>query len=269
VETRATLRLTCIDAARDDFPRARERLKSLEAGIRLPALLREIQEAQARLAILSGDLRSIAGWQAHIQTEPAAVSAGQEEREAFTLARLRLAEGKVNEALEILKGRAAEAAANGRLRSQVTALCLEALAYQASSDSPHARGALVEALSLGQVKGLRRLFLDEGRRFAALLQALLASIPQRSLSLYAAALLHSFHTESVEGQVALAPVEPLSPGELRVLRLLVAGLTNREIAQELVLSVNTVKTHLKSIFRKLNARSREEARQAARELRLF
>jgi LuxR family maltose regulon positive regulatory protein len=63
-------------------------------------------------------------------------------------------------------------------------------------------------------------------------------------------------------------IEPLSEQEQRVLRLLGEGLTNPEIAEELVISLNTVKTHIKSIYRKLNLSGRREARQAARHLNL-
>jgi LuxR family maltose regulon positive regulatory protein len=66
----------------------------------------------------------------------------------------------------------------------------------------------------------------------------------------------------------LVLVDPLSHQEMRVLRLLVAGQTNAEIASELVVSTNTVKTHVKSIYSKLNINSREEARAVARELKL-
>ena len=61
----------------------------------------------------------------------------------------------------------------------------------------------------------------------------------------------------------------LSPQEQRVLRLLVAGLTNAAIARELVVSTNTVKTQLKSIYRKLDVSNRDEAREAAAELNLL
>jgi LuxR family transcriptional regulator, maltose regulon positive regulatory protein len=59
-------------------------------------------------------------------------------------------------------------------------------------------------------------------------------------------------------------VEPLSPQEQRVLRLLGAGMSNPEIAEELVISVNTIKTHVQSIYRKLGVSSRREARALAR-----
>jgi LuxR family maltose regulon positive regulatory protein len=64
-------------------------------------------------------------------------------------------------------------------------------------------------------------------------------------------------------------VEPLSLQEQRVLRLFVAGLSKPEIARELVISTNTVKTHLQRIYRKLNVSSRAEARVAAHDYHLL
>jgi LuxR family maltose regulon positive regulatory protein len=61
----------------------------------------------------------------------------------------------------------------------------------------------------------------------------------------------------------------LSAQEQRVLRLLAAGLSNPEIARELVVSTNTIKTQVQSIFRKLNVSNREEAAEIARELKLL
>ncbi len=65
------------------------------------------------------------------------------------------------------------------------------------------------------------------------------------------------------------PYEDLSERELAVLRLLATDLTQREIGQELYVSLNTVKTHVKSIFRKLDVASRPDAVSRARELRLL
>jgi LuxR family maltose regulon positive regulatory protein len=68
---------------------------------------------------------------------------------------------------------------------------------------------------------------------------------------------------------ARAAAEGLSERELMVLRLLATNLTQREIGRELFLSLNTVKSHTRSIFRKLGASSREQAVGRARELELI
>jgi len=70
------------------------------------------------------------------------------------------------------------------------------------------------------------------------------------------------------GQAAPVIIEPLSAREREVLRLLAGMLSTAEVASELYISVNTVKTHLKSIYRKLAATHRGEAVRRARQLHL-
>jgi LuxR family maltose regulon positive regulatory protein len=271
LEVQATIRLAYIFSAKGDTAHAHEFLKSLEAKIQNPALLREIQNAQALLSIRAGDISSLDWWVKIAADKNQNALHLQKERETFTLARLRIAEGKAVEALDLLKDWQEDAAQNGRVRSLVEALCLEALAYHADANLSAAAQPLNQALRLGQAKGFRRLFLDEGTRMATLLQAVLPSLPNRTLNLFATTLLHSFPAEMTShsiGTSSTIQTEALSQQELRVLRLLVAGLSNADIARELVVSTNTVKTHVKSIYRKLTVNSREEAREVARELRL-
>ena len=75
--------------------------------------------------------------------------------------------------------------------------------------------------------------------------------------------------KSIISDLAASIPEPLSERELEVLRLMVAGLSNRDIADMDVVSINTVKTQVKSIFGKLGVHRREDAIAAARELRLL
>jgi LuxR family maltose regulon positive regulatory protein len=92
-------------------------------------------------------------------------------------------------------------------------------------------------------------------------------------------ILHAANTTGSTGsppQLSLPPApvsallaEPLSAQELRVLRLLAAGRSNPEIANELIVSVNTIKAHVQNIFRKLNVNKRVEAVEAARMLQLL
>jgi len=271
LQMQASIRIAKLYSANGDSARARELVKSLEATIKNPVLLREIQNAQALLSIRANDISSLEGWVKIVSIENQNALHVQKEREAFTLARLRIVQGKTDEALDLLQAWKVDSAENGRVRSQVEALILGALAYHADSNSSKANELLIEALTLGHAKGFRRIFLDEGTRIAALLQATLPSLPNRTLSLFATTLLHSFTPETMSIGGATNPkvqVEALSGGELRVLRLLVAGLSNADIARELVVSTNTIKTHVKSIYRKLNVKSREEAREVARELKL-
>ena len=270
LEVQAAVRLAHIHSARGDSSRAHEFLKSVEAKIQKPGLLREIQNVQALLSIRANDT-SLEWWVKLVSTESPSGLHRQKEFEALTLARLQLAEGKSNEALNLLKPWQGDAAQHRRVRSQVEAFCLEALAYYADADLREAERPLIQALAIGQMKGFRRIFLDEGRRMAALLQAIAPSLPNRSLSLFAGVLLQSFSPEITSrggASSSTLQIEALSQQELRVLRLLVAGLSNADMARELVVSANTIKSHVKSIYRKLNVSSRDEARQAARELKL-
>jgi LuxR family maltose regulon positive regulatory protein len=106
---------------------------------------------------------------------------------------------------------------------------------------------------------------------AQLLQTIVPNLGKRSIAMYATLLLRAFSTAR-SGQhsssVSSPLLEPLSAQEQRVLRLLAAGLSNPEIARELVVSPNTIKTQVQSIYRKLNVNSRDEAAEMARQMKL-
>jgi LuxR family transcriptional regulator, maltose regulon positive regulatory protein len=82
-------------------------------------------------------------------------------------------------------------------------------------------------------------------------------------------ILQTFGLDRETPQRVPAHLEPLSRQEQRVLRLLIAELSYPEIARELVVSINTVKTQVSSIYRKLNVHSRREARAIVQQLHLF
>jgi LuxR family maltose regulon positive regulatory protein len=111
------------------------------------------------------------------------------------------------------------------------------------------------------------MFVDEGEPMAGLLRLALREGVEPD---YTGKLLICFSgpTEpSVTGDYAL--VEPLSERELEVLRLIAAGLSNQEIAQELVIAVSTVKSHINHIYGKLGAKSRTQAIAKAQTLGLL
>ena len=280
--TQSELLLAQIEHARGQTAAAQQRLQALTARLRHPGPLREAQSAQARLWLSDGsvDLPAAERWAACLAAEPAAqpgpIFAQQEEREALLLARLRLRQAQPAAALAQLEPWRTDTHAQGRVRAEIEIHIIKALA--GSNDfAPSATAALTRALTLAQPAGFRRLFLDEGQPLASLLPAVLPGLARRPLAAYAAGLLRAL-APSAPGSLGSthtpgappAPLfEPLSPQELRVLRLLVAGLPNAAIARELVVSTNTVKTQLKSIYRKLDVANRDEAREAAAELNLL
>ena len=132
---------------------------------------------------------------------------------------------------------------------------------------------LADALALAQPEGYVRTFVDKGEPIVALLRE---AASQGIAPDYVAKLLTAFHAAPQErGRPEPPPppaqplIEPLSVRELQVLRLVAAGLSNRDIAEALYISVNTVKTHLQRIYGKLGVSSRTAAATKAQELNLL
>src|SRR6266436_4219303 len=151
-------------------------------------------------------------------------------------------QGETSTALLLLERRLAEAQSWERTRSTLEIQVLTALAYFAHKDLLIAKRTLSEALTLAQVEGYQRLFLDEGESLLPVLRAVLLDGQEEPLLTYSRSLLATLaHQEVKQITTPHTPsalfTEPLSPQERRVLRLLAAGRSNPEIAQELIVSV--------------------------------
>jgi LuxR family maltose regulon positive regulatory protein len=194
------------------------------------------------------------------------------EFEHLTLARALMTEGNrdadrsLGAALGLL-GRLRRAAQDGRRNGSVIEIrVVEALAHHRRGDLPGALGSLAGALSLAEPEGYVRTFLDEGAPMAALLAA---AADRGSVSPYLRRLRAGLGTAvSSPERTARAMVEPLSSRERDVLRLLGTDLTGPEIARELVVSLNTVRTHTKNLYMKLGVNDRRAAVRRAHDLDL-
>lgn len=277
VAVHAALLLARVSQARGETQLAQQRTRALAAQIQQPGLRREVLAWQARLACAAGDSEAVHHWYAGIALGAPAQQASLQELEDLVAARMLLADGESAAALALLERRRTDARQHGRTSSEVEALALTALACAAGAGKV-AGDALGRALAIAGPKGYQRVFLDEGepmRRAIASWGAHVAEGAPR-LRAYIYRLLAAFSNDQARGAAKpaigqarpAAPFEPLSPQERRVLRLLAAGLSNPEIARELVVSTNTIKTQLQSIYRKLNVTSRAEAGEVARELKL-
>jgi LuxR family maltose regulon positive regulatory protein len=262
---------------RGDLARAQQALQKLLAFAQehqLTSLYRMAQMQQVELALATGLLPSVEDWQATSPDEAASVM--QQEREDLLRARVLIARGEITEALRLLGNWQEEARTWRRLRSELEIHVLQSLAYAASSRPVQARHALKEALLLAQPEGFQRLFLEKGEQLFTLFRTLFLDLREEPelLVSYARGLLLAF--ASLKGEHQATPhtalallLEPLTEAEQRVLSLLARGRTNPEIAATLVVSINTVKTQVQSIFRKLGVKSRWEASEAAHRLDLL
>ena len=173
----------------------------------------------------------------------------------------------VRKALELLQQLREAAMSAGRVENTIEILVLQALALQMEGDADQALSALKHALSLAEPEGHVRTFVDEGEPMGRLLRRALS---QGIAPGYVSRLLAAFgESARPELPAAQALAEPLTERELDVLRLIAAGLSNREIAQELFIAVSTVKSHINHIYGKLDVRSRTQAVAKAQKLDLL
>ncbi len=196
----------------------------------------------------------------------------------LALARVRIAQARNNpsgsflqDALRLLDRLLLDAEAKARMGSVLEILIVRALAQDAQSDRASALSTLERALLLAEPEGYIRLFVDEGAPILALLRHVYA---RSSVPGYVATLLSAFGEQHAPDLPLSSPrpnvlLEPLTEREREVLRLLLEGASNREIARRLVLSVNTVKRHVYNLCGKLGVQSRAQAIIHARTLNLL
>jgi LuxR family maltose regulon positive regulatory protein len=201
------------------------------------------------------------------------------EFEHITLARALLARHRVRrsepdlrDAAGLLQRLRQAAEAGERTGSVIEILVLQALTHHAAGEVPAGLAALERALTLAEPEGYVRTFLGEGPPMASLLRT---CAKQRTGGGYVRRLLDAWDragTATPAGPPEPAGsrlVQPLSERELDVLRLLASDLDGPDIARELTVSLNTLRTHTKNIYAKLGVNSRRAALRRATELNLL
>ena len=234
--------------------------------------VRPVPALRARVWIAQGRLGEALGWAREQGLSVDDDLSYLREFEHITLARLLLAryrgeraEDSVPEAARLLERLLRAAEEGERAGSVIEILVLRALAHQRHGDIPAALSCLQRAVTLAEPEGYVRVFVDEGPPMASLLRA---AAKLQTAGNYVRRLLTAISVTEPDSPVKQALIEPLSERELDVLRLLGTELDGPAIARELMVSLNTVRTHTQHIYAKLAVTNRRAAVRRAAELDL-
>jgi LuxR family maltose regulon positive regulatory protein len=232
--------------------------------------VRPIPALRARVWIRQGNLGEALDWAHHatLSTEDE-LSYGR-EFEHLTLARLLFArstaehdQGLINDVVRLLERLLTAAEEGLRTGSVIEILVAQALAHQVRGDTASALALLRRALNLAEPEHYVRVFADEGAPMTSLFRT---AAKQGLVPSYVRRLLNGVATNRPAER---GLVEELSPRELDILRMLNTDLDGPDIARELVVSLNTVRTHTKHVYAKLGVNNRRAAVRRARELGLL
>jgi LuxR family maltose regulon positive regulatory protein len=240
--------------------------------------VRPVPALRARVRVAQGELGEALGWARERGLSVDDDLSYLRECEHITLARVLLAryvaeqpERSIQEATRLLERLLRAAEEGARAGSVIEILVLQALAHQARDDIPAALASLQRAVTLAEPEGYVRIFVDEGPPMTSLLRAFAkrgAAAKQGITPSYVRRLLAAVNKIEDSTPASQGLIEPLSERELDVLRLLGTDLGGPDIARELVVSLNTVRTHTKNIYAKLGVKNRRAAVRRAAELDL-
>jgi LuxR family maltose regulon positive regulatory protein len=211
----------------------------------------------ANLQLYTGPVEEAAQWAVEYQAVRDEIS---HEFADLTLVRILLKMGDRENVPAILDDLLERGQAQGHIRTCIEVMVLMTLFHRTEKDIPAAVDWLSRALELAAPEGFIRVFLDEGVALLDLLPKARQAAPE-----LVDAILSSLQTESGKSPLDQLP-EPLTEQEIRVLDLIVAGKTNQEIADDLVVTVGTAKWHVHNILQKLGVSNRSQASARAREL---
>jgi len=238
-----------------------------------PWIVVEIKAWQLRLWLAQGKIEETSQWLAEQGLEVTGNPDRFNEMEYLTLVRFLIATGHPSDTLDLLERVYTNANERGDISRAIEILNLQALAMQAVGDTRQAMAVLEQSLTLAEPRGFLFAFVNEGPPMARLLYQALSKgiVPD-----YVQKLLAAFPDIEPEKKLLSKPIisdsewiEPLSERELEVLQLIADGISRPEIASQLVISLNTVKTHARNIYGKLGVNNQMQAVGKARGLGLL
>lgn len=240
--------------------------------------VRPVEATRARLLVATGRFAEARAWAAQGQLSASDDLSYLREYEHVTLAMLLLAEDqevhsaqRSSDLLRLLARLHDATEVGGRVGTLIEVLVLQSLALAAAGNDEAAVSALGRAVSLGEPDRYVRVFADRGPRLLPGLRGLASEHPGAAYVrvLMAACAPADEEAQDVATTARPALVDPLSQRELEVLRLLATDLSGPELARQLVVSLNTLRTHTRNVYTKLGVSGRRAAVSRARELDLL
>jgi LuxR family maltose regulon positive regulatory protein len=258
-----------------DLDAAFNMLEEAEANYRRGPMpdVRPTTTLKTRILTKQNRLNEALGWAKGLDLSPNDILCFLREFDHITFTRVLIAQYKneqkdeiFQDAIHLLKRLLKEAEDGSRMGSVIEIRILQALAYEAQGDIPSAVESLGYALSLAETEGYIRIFADEGASMVRLLSEVKA---QGIMPKYVGKLLDAFGETERNTATNQSLIEPLSEREREILSLIANGLKNKEIAEQMVISLNTVLYHTKNIYNKLGVNKRTQAILKAQELNLL
>ena len=235
-----------------------------------------LSSVRLKIYCWSGDLEAAADVVRVRELSPDVVVDRDNEEEVTAYARSLVADGDYSDAVLVLSRVLPIVRDGGRVQHEIHALTLQALAHELLGERARALESLGRATMLGEPGRFNRTFTVDGPAAGRLLEALADGArrgrgpAEAGSPSYLANLLPDPEV-GPEGTSASASdlAEPLTVRELEVLRLIAAGMRNQNIADQLFISLSTVKRHIANAYGKLDVSHRTEAVARANELNLL
>lgn len=246
-----------------------EEALSLASGTGSRLRMGQARIASLRLALLQDDRHALSAWAEERDLRIDEPFSRLFEAECLILAGLHIALGRYEEAARLLTGLRPRSEGRQRFDSLVRIDIAHAAALKGLGDREEALSVLSKAVEFARPEGYVRPFVDHAPHLYDLLKALV-SLGEGPVRGYVKMLLKACSVPTpgspTRGRVQVDDVEFLTPREAEILRMIAAGMTNKEIAENTFVSINTIKTHVRHIFGKLGAADRNEAILKSREL---
>ena len=263
--------ISFIHIARNEREKAEQYIKNLSETVRLAGHTNLINLADAVLACLAlaqGNFRWALQWADQIQPLSEQPFSYRLTWEGIALGEILYRQGKYREAVNMLEELRSRCVEKNMLETVLSLDLLYAASLYAIDEYPRAKRIIERALSFSETEGYIRQFINYRTILTPLLRKLIGSMCEGKISNHTLKIMQAFGINTNSTVIYNGP-ESLTAREMEILKFLVAGYKYREIADKTFVSFETVKSHIKNIYDKMNVSSKTQAIELARDWKIL